>query len=176
MSQHARYMQTALTLGRRGLGRVWPNPAVGCVIVKEGRIIGRGWTQPGGRPHAEPVALAQAGPEAKGATAYVTLEPCAHTGKTPPCAQALINAGIAEVIAAVPDTDPRVSGKGFDQLRAAGIKVTTGLCADDALRDHAGFFLRIALRNRGDAVALKDDIGLRLAARLEDDWARAQCR
>lgn len=135
-------MALALSLGRRGQGRTWPNPAVGCVIVKEGRIIGRGWTQAGGRPHAEPMALAEAGEGARGATAYVSLEPCAHFGKTPPCAQALIDAGIARVVAALEDSDPRVSGQGFAMLRAAGIAVTTGLRAAEAAYDHEGFFLR----------------------------------
>lgn len=139
-----RHMAHALALGQRGMGQCWPNPAVGCVIVSEGRIVGRGWTAPGGRPHAEPQALAQAGEAARGATAYVTLEPCSHHGKTPPCTQALISAGIARVVAAVPDTDPRVSGKGFEALRAAGVAVTTGVLAEEALRDHAGFFLRVA--------------------------------
>lgn len=135
-------MAMALMLGRRGQGRCWPNPAVGCVIVKDDRVIGRGWTGPGGRPHAEPQALAQAGAAARGATAYVTLEPCAHHGQTPPCTQALIAAGIARVVAPLQDSDPRVAGQGFAQLRAAGIEVSTGCMADQAARDHAGFFLR----------------------------------
>ncbi len=147
MSQNSgadlRYMRLALSLARRGLGRVWPNPAVGCVIVRDGRIVGRGWTQPGGRPHAEVVALAQAGDAAKGATAYVTLEPCAHHGKTPPCAEALISAGIARVVCALGDPDPRVDGGGFDMLRAAGIAVKTGLCEDEARADQAGFLSRV---------------------------------
>ncbi|WP_114961524.1 bifunctional diaminohydroxyphosphoribosylaminopyrimidine deaminase/5-amino-6-(5-phosphoribosylamino)uracil reductase RibD [Tritonibacter mobilis] len=137
-----RFMGLALSLGRRGQGRTWPNPAVGCVIVKQGRVVGRGWTQPGGRPHAEPMALAQAGAAARGATAYVSLEPCSHHGKTPPCAQALIDAGIARVVAAIEDSDPRVSGQGFEMLRAAGIKVTTGIRTEEAGFDHEGFFLR----------------------------------
>ncbi len=135
-------MAHALGLGRRCMGRSWPNPAVGCVIVAEGRIIGRGWTKPGGRPHAETEALAQAGAAARGATAYVTLEPCAHHGRTPPCAQALIDAGIARVVAARQDTDPRVCGAGFAMLKAAGITVDTGLMAEEAAEDHAGFRLR----------------------------------
>ncbi|MFZ5963698.1 bifunctional diaminohydroxyphosphoribosylaminopyrimidine deaminase/5-amino-6-(5-phosphoribosylamino)uracil reductase RibD [Thalassococcus sp. BH17M4-6] len=135
-------MAHALSLGRRGMGQCWPNPAVGCVIVKDGRIVGRGVTAPGGRPHAEPQALAQAGDAARGATAYVTLEPCAHHGQTPPCADALIAAGIARVVAPLQDSDPRVSGQGFDRLRAAGVAVTTGVLAEEAARDHAGFFLR----------------------------------
>jgi len=137
-----RYMALALSLGRRGQGRTWPNPAVGCVIVKDGRIVGRGSTAPGGRPHAEPQALAQAGPAARGATAYVSLEPCAHHGKTPPCSQALIDAGVARVVAAIEDVDPRVSGQGFAQLRDAGIEVTTGVLADQAEADLSGFFIR----------------------------------
>lgn len=138
----ARHMRHALALGRRGQGQTWPNPAVGCVIVAQGRVVGRGWTQPGGRPHAEPQALVQAGGLARGATAYVTLEPCAHHGQTPPCSQALIEAGITRVVAPLTDLDPRVSGQGFAQLRAAGVQVDTGCCADQAARDHAGFFLR----------------------------------
>ncbi|MFZ9133054.1 MAG: bifunctional diaminohydroxyphosphoribosylaminopyrimidine deaminase/5-amino-6-(5-phosphoribosylamino)uracil reductase RibD, partial [Gemmobacter sp.] len=123
-------MRLALALGRRGLGRVWPNPAVGCVIVAGGggfgRIIGRGTTAPGGRPHAETEALRMAGAAARGATAYVTLEPCAHHGRTPPCAEALIAAGVARVVTAIEDPDPRVSGRGHAMLRAARIEVTTG--------------------------------------------------
>ena len=142
---HERFMAHALALGRRGLGRVWPNPAVGCVIVQDGRIVGRGFTQPGGRPHAETMALAQAGDAARGATVYVTLEPCSHHGQTPPCAQALIDAGVAHVVGAIQDSDPRVNGAGFDMLRAAGIKVTTGVCAEIAAEDHAGFFAKTTL-------------------------------
>ena len=121
-------MGIALALAHRGLGRVWPNPAVGCVLVNRGRIIGRGWTQPGGRPHAETEALDQArraAPELlAGATAYVTLEPCSHTGKTPPCARALIDAGIACAVVGAEDSDPRVSGAGIAMLRDAGIEVS----------------------------------------------------
>lgn len=135
-------MALALSLGRRGQGQCWPNPAVGCVLVRDGRIVGRGWTKPGGRPHAETEALAQAGGQARGATAYVTLEPCAHQGATPPCAQALIDAGVARVVAAIGDSDPRVSGQGFEMLRRAGIVVSTGVLAEDAARDHAGFFFK----------------------------------
>lgn len=137
-----RFMALALSLGRRGMGNCWPNPAVGCVIVRDGRIVGRGWTRPGGRPHAETVALAQAGEAARGATAYVSLEPCAHHGQTPPCAEALIAAGVARVVAPTADSDPRVSGLGFEMLRRHDIAVTTGVLADEAARDHAGFFLR----------------------------------
>lgn len=137
-----RFMALALGLGRRGQGRTWPNPAVGCVIVKDGRIVGRGWTQPGGRPHAEPVALAQAGDAAKGATVYVTLEPCSHHGKTPPCAEALIKAQVARVVVAVEDSDARVSGRGFQMLKDAGIEVAQGVLADEAAHDLQGFFLK----------------------------------
>jgi diaminohydroxyphosphoribosylaminopyrimidine deaminase/5-amino-6-(5-phosphoribosylamino)uracil reductase len=113
---------------------------VGCVIVKDGRLLGRGWTQPTGRPHAETMALAQAG-ECQGATAYVSLEPCAHTGKTPPCANALIQAGILRVVCPIADPDPRVAGKGFAMLREAGITVDTGLLAIEARKANAGFLL-----------------------------------
>jgi len=105
-----RYMQLALTLGRRGLGRTWPNPAVGAIVVRDGVIVGRGWTQPGGRPHAEPEALRRAGEAARGATLYVTLEPCSHFGKSPPCADAIIAAGLSRGVAAIQDPTPRVSG------------------------------------------------------------------
>lgn len=136
-------MSMALALGRRGHGRVWPNPAVGCVIVAHTRVVGRGWTQDGGRPHAETMALAQAGPLARGATAYVTLEPCSHTGQTGPCAQALVDAGVARVVVALTDPDPRVSGQGIAQLRAAGLEVTTDVLSDAARADHAGFLHRM---------------------------------
>ncbi|MEP1353484.1 MAG: bifunctional diaminohydroxyphosphoribosylaminopyrimidine deaminase/5-amino-6-(5-phosphoribosylamino)uracil reductase RibD [Tateyamaria sp.] len=135
-------MALALSLGRRGQGNTGSNPAVGCVIVKAGRIVGRGWTQPGGRPHAETQALAQAGSAAQGATAYVTLEPCAHHGKTPPCAEALIDAKVARVVVALQDSDPRVDGAGIDRLEKAGIDVETGVCADEAEADLTGFLLR----------------------------------
>jgi diaminohydroxyphosphoribosylaminopyrimidine deaminase/5-amino-6-(5-phosphoribosylamino)uracil reductase len=137
----ARAMAHALALGRRGLGNAWPNPAVGCVIRRGDVVAGRGWTQPGGRPHAETMALAQAGAAARGATAYVTLEPCAHHGHTPPCATALIAAGIARLVCPVEDPDPRVAGRGFAMLRAAGIAVDVGLMADHARADLAGFLL-----------------------------------
>ena len=139
----ARWMRLALALGTRGLGRVWPNPAVGCVIVAGGRVVGRGWTQPGGRPHAETVALAQAGAAARGATAYVSLEPCDHHGLTPPCSHALVDAGIARIVVAMGDPDPRVAGRGLETLRAAGLEVVTGICADEAAAAHRGFLSRI---------------------------------
>jgi diaminohydroxyphosphoribosylaminopyrimidine deaminase / 5-amino-6-(5-phosphoribosylamino)uracil reductase len=148
-----RFMQLALTLGRRGQGRTWPNPAVGTVVVKDGVIIGRGWTQPGGRPHAEPEALKRAGEAARGATLYVTLEPCSHIGKSPPCADAIIAAGIARVVSAIEDPNPEVAGQGHAKLRAAGIAVDIGLGAAEAAQDHAGHFRRV--RDRRPHVILK---------------------
>ncbi|SHG83672.1 diaminohydroxyphosphoribosylaminopyrimidine deaminase / 5-amino-6-(5-phosphoribosylamino)uracil reductase [Cognatiyoonia sediminum] len=136
-------MTAALTLGRRGQGRVWPNPAVGCVIVKDGIVVGRARTADGGRPHAETQALTQAGDAARGATAYVTLEPCAHHGQTGPCAEALVASGVARVVVATGDPDPRVSGKGLNILRAGGVEVNFGVCQAEADRDLAGFFLRV---------------------------------
>lgn len=138
------FMQQAIALGRRGLGRTAPNPSVGCVLVDaDQHVIGTGWTQPGGRPHAETQALAQAGEQAHGATAYVTLEPCAHHGQTAPCAQALVDAGISKVIFANVDPDPRVAGQGAAMLQAANVQVESGLCADQASCLHQGFFTRI---------------------------------
>ncbi len=138
-----RFLGLALSLARRGLGRVWPNPAVGCVLVKDGQVIGRGWTQPGGRPHAETEALARAGAAARGATAYVSLEPCAHHGATGPCADALVRAGIARAVVAVEDPFPEVAGRGIARLREAGIDVAVGGRADEARRVNAGFFSRV---------------------------------
>jgi diaminohydroxyphosphoribosylaminopyrimidine deaminase / 5-amino-6-(5-phosphoribosylamino)uracil reductase len=148
-----RFMQLALTLGQRGLGRTWPNPAVGAVVVKDGVILGRGWTQPGGRPHAEPEALKRAGDAARGATLYVTLEPCSHFGKSPPCADAIIAAGLSRVVAAIEDPNPEVAGNGFAKLRAAGIAVDVGLFAVEAAHDHAGHIRRI--RDQRPHVILK---------------------
>ena len=153
-ARDAANMGSALALASRGLGSVWPNPAVGCVLVREsesgeetggraGRVVGRGWTQAGGRPHAETEALRRAGSAAKGSTAYVTLEPCAHHGATPPCADALIAAGVARVVAAIEDPDPRVTGKGFARLEAAGIEVARGVGAIEAAEINAGFLLRV---------------------------------
>ncbi len=135
-------MALALSLGRRGLGRTWPNPAVGAVIVKDSVIVGRGWTQHGGRPHAEVEALRRAGDAARGATLYVTLEPCSHHGKSPPCADAVIAAGISRVVSALEDPNPEVAGQGHARLRAAGIAVDVGIGADEARRDHAGHIFR----------------------------------
>jgi diaminohydroxyphosphoribosylaminopyrimidine deaminase / 5-amino-6-(5-phosphoribosylamino)uracil reductase len=148
-----RFMQLALALGRRGQGRSWPNPAVGAVVVKDGVIVGRGWTQPGGRPHAEVEALRRAGDAARGAVLYVTLEPCSHHGKSPPCADAVIAAGIARVVSAIEDPNPEVAGQGHARLRAAGIVVDIGLCAAEAAYDHAGHIRRI--RDRRPHVILK---------------------
>lgn len=181
-------MDYALRLGRRALGTTAENPNVGCVIVKDGKVLGIGWTQPGGRPHAETEALTMAGDAARGATAYVTLEPCAHHGKTGPCAEALVQAGIARVVTALEDPDPRVSGGGLAILRKAGIAVETGLGADQARRDIAGFLTRITKKR--PYVILKMalsadgkiavDVGRRTAisgpeARARVHLLRAQC-
>jgi diaminohydroxyphosphoribosylaminopyrimidine deaminase/5-amino-6-(5-phosphoribosylamino)uracil reductase len=164
-------MALALGLARRGLGRVWPNPAVGSVIVHDGRIVGRGWTQPGGRPHAETVALAQAGRAARGATAYVTLEPCAHHGQTPPCAEALAAAGVARVVSALEDPDPRVAGRGHALLRDAGISVETGLLATEAEALQRGFLNRIRLGRPMVTLKLAASLDGRIAtARGESQW------
>ena len=142
-----RFMALALALGRRGLGNVWPNPAVGAVVVREEGeapvIIGRGWTQPGGRPHAETEALRRAGAAARGATLYVTLEPCSHHGQTPPCVDAIIDAGIARVVSAMEDPNPLVAGRGHGRLRAEGIAVEVGVGAEEARRAHAGHARRV---------------------------------
>lgn len=164
-------MALALALGRRGMGRVWPNPAVGCVLVREGRIVGRGWTADGGRPHAETVALAQAGAAARGATAYVTLEPCAHHGRTPPCAEALVAAGVARVVVAADDPDPRVAGRGLARLQAAGIVVETGVCAAEARADHAGFLSRVTAGRPVVTLKLATSLDGRIAtASGESQW------
>jgi diaminohydroxyphosphoribosylaminopyrimidine deaminase/5-amino-6-(5-phosphoribosylamino)uracil reductase len=138
------HMRAALGLASRGLGAVAPNPAVGCVIVNNGRVVGRGFTQPGGRPHAETEALREAGDLARGATAYVTLEPCSHHGRTPPCADALVAAGVARVVVAITDPDARVSGAGIARLKAAGIEVTEKVCEPEARAVNEGFFRKVA--------------------------------
>ena len=153
MDQDRRFMDLALALGRRGQGNTWPNPSVGAVIVNDRVVVGRGWTQPGGRPHAEPEALKRAGEAARGATLYVTLEPCSHHGKSPPCADAIIAAGISRVVSAIEDPNPEVGGQGHARLRVAGIHVDVGLCAEEAARDHAGHFLRV--REKRPFVILK---------------------
>ncbi len=139
----ARFMALAFALGRRGLGNTWPNPAVGAVIVKDGVIVGRGWTQIHGRPHAEVEALRRAKKAAQGATLYVTLEPCSHQGKSPPCADAIVKAGIARVVSALEDPNRQVAGQGHERLRAKGIAVDVGLGADEARRVHAGHIKRV---------------------------------
>jgi diaminohydroxyphosphoribosylaminopyrimidine deaminase/5-amino-6-(5-phosphoribosylamino)uracil reductase len=159
------HMAHALRLAARGLGSVWPNPAVGCVLVRDGIIVGRGWTQPGGRPHAEVRALQQAGLLAAGATAYVTLEPCAHHGQTPPCAEALIAGRVVRVVTALTDPDPRVSGRGHAKLRSAGIAVTEGVLHAEAAALNAGFLKRVT---RGLPF-----VTLKLAASLDGRTATA---
>jgi diaminohydroxyphosphoribosylaminopyrimidine deaminase / 5-amino-6-(5-phosphoribosylamino)uracil reductase len=164
-----RLMGAALALASRGIGTTFPNPSVGCVIVKDGRIIGRGWTQPGGRPHAEAVALTQAGQEAKGATAYVTLEPCAHISpRGPSCADSLIAAGVARVVMAAHDPDPRTNGDGVARLRAGGITVACGVRAAEAEAQLAGFLTRLRLG--------RPHISLKLAVSLDGAIAMADGR
>ena len=152
-------MTAALELARRGLGQTWPNPSVGCVIVAQGRVVGRGNTHRGGRPHAETEALAHAGAAARGATAYVTLEPCAHHGQTPPCTDALIAAGLERVVIAMEDPDPRTRGQGIARLKAAGIAVTLGTGAAEAAQVNAGFVSRIT--------RLRPSLTLKVAASLD---------
>ena len=146
MADDSRWMAAALALAERGRGRTAPNPNVGCVLVHDGRVVGRGWTQPGGRPHAEAMALAQAGDAARGSTAYVTLEPCAHASpRGPACADLLVAAGVARVVAALRDPDPRTDGQGLARLAAAGVTVESGVLADEARRRMAGWLTRRAL-------------------------------
>ena len=136
------YMREAIALSLTHAGQTGSNPSVGCLIVKDGHVVGRGVTARGGRPHAEPQALAEAGDEARGATAYVTLEPCSHHGKTPPCANAIVAAGIARVVVAVADPDPRVSGQGLKVLADADIEVTIGILQKEARRAMGGYLTR----------------------------------
>ena len=137
-----RHMRHALALASRNLGDTWPNPSVGCVIVKNGRVVGHGWTGRGGSPHAETDALAQASDRARDACAYVTLEPCAHHGETPPCADALVDAGIIRCVTALSDPDRRVNGKGLDRLTKAGIEIVEGVLAEEAAELNLGFLRR----------------------------------
>lgn len=175
-----RHMRTALALAARGLGRVAPNPAVGCVLVREGRVVGRGWTQPGGRPHAETEALRRAGVAAKGATAYVTLEPCSHHGQTGPCADALIEAGVARTVVAMEDPDARVSGRGIARLREAGIDVSLGVLAGEAKDLNQGFILHRTRHRPLITLKLASTLDGRIAAASGDskwitgDEARAE--
>lgn len=164
-------MRAALALARRGLGTVWPNPAVGCVIVYDGRIVGRGWTQPGGRPHGETEALRRAGEAARGAVAYVSLEPCCHWGRTPPCVDALVTAGVRRVVVALEDPDPRVAGEGLRRLRAAGLDVEVGLCAEEAAEVNAGFLSRLRLGRPLVTLKLATSLDGRIAtASGESQW------
>ncbi|WP_298257370.1 bifunctional diaminohydroxyphosphoribosylaminopyrimidine deaminase/5-amino-6-(5-phosphoribosylamino)uracil reductase RibD [uncultured Litoreibacter sp.] len=167
-----RWMALALSLGARGLGQTWPNPAVGCVIVKDGRVLARGWTQSGGRPHAERHALSQL-PDgaARGATAYVTLEPCSHTGQTSPCASALINAGLARVVVATGDPDPRVSGRGIAMLLDAGLEVVTGVLDQQARQDQQGFLQRVTTGRPMVTLKLASSFDGRIATETgESQW------
>jgi diaminohydroxyphosphoribosylaminopyrimidine deaminase/5-amino-6-(5-phosphoribosylamino)uracil reductase len=167
-----RFMAAALALGRRNLGLTAPNPSVGALIVAGERVVGAAATAPGGRPHAETLALTEAGDAARGATVYVTLEPCSHHGKTPPCAEALISAGVARVVCAMADPDVRVAGQGFALLRAAGIEVVVGPGAEAAARDHIGHVLRVTqgrpsvtlkIARTADGFAAGDEHDARLA-------------
>ena len=165
------HMRAALALARRGLGVTWPNPSVGCVVVRDGRVVGRGNTAPGGRPHAETQALAMAGSAARGADAYVTLEPCDHTGQTPPCTDALIAAGIARVIVAGHDPDPRVNGAGLARLRDAGIQVITGVLTAEADELQAGFLHRVRHGRPLITLKLATTLDGRIATRSgESQW------
>jgi diaminohydroxyphosphoribosylaminopyrimidine deaminase / 5-amino-6-(5-phosphoribosylamino)uracil reductase len=173
-------MRAALLLAERGLGRVWPNPAVGCVIVDgSGHVVGRGWTQPGGRPHAETEALKMAGDAARGGTAYVTLEPCSHHGKTPPCADALIAAGITRCVVALQDPYPEVNGQGIQRLKNAGIAVDVELLRDEAAELNRGFLTRIATGRPMVTLKLATSLDGRIAMRsgqskwITGDTARA---
>jgi len=165
------HMRAALALAQRGNGRTWPNPSVGCVIVKDGRVVGRATTAQGGRPHAEPQALAMAGAAARGATAYVTLEPCCFHGRTPPCTDALIAAGVTRVVVGVRDPDPRVNGAGLARLRAAGIEVEVGVLEAEAGDVVAGFFSRVQRSRPLVTLKLASTLDGRIATRGgESQW------
>ncbi len=164
-------MRAAFALARRGLGRTWPNPAVGCVLTNAGRVVGRGWTQRGGRPHAESEALRRAGALAAGSTAYVTLEPCSHHGQTEPCAEALIAAGIARAVVAIEDPDPRVAGRGLAMLRDGGVDAALGLGESEAREINAGFFLRLSQQRPLIMLKLAMTLDGRIATRSgESRW------
>jgi diaminohydroxyphosphoribosylaminopyrimidine deaminase/5-amino-6-(5-phosphoribosylamino)uracil reductase len=164
-------MRAALALARRGLGNTWPNPSVGCVVVRDGRVVGRGFTQPGGRPHAETQALAMAGGLAAGATVYVTLEPCSHHGRTPPCADALVAAGVTRVVVATGDPDQRVDGRGIARLRRAGIEVVEGVLSDAAREVAEGFFSRVQRGRPLVTLKLASTLDGRIATRSgESQW------
>jgi diaminohydroxyphosphoribosylaminopyrimidine deaminase / 5-amino-6-(5-phosphoribosylamino)uracil reductase len=178
-----RFMAAALSFGRRAMGLCAPNPAVGALIVREGVVVARGVTSPGGRPHAERNAIEEAGEAASGATLYVTLEPCAHQGRGPPCVEAIAKAGLARVVSAIEDPDPRTAGKGHDLLRRAGIELTIGIGAQAARRAHLGHILRVAqgrpavtlkLARTADGFAAGDDHDPRLAITGEATNGRVQ--
>jgi diaminohydroxyphosphoribosylaminopyrimidine deaminase/5-amino-6-(5-phosphoribosylamino)uracil reductase len=167
-SRDRRFMAHAVALARAQLGLTSPNPSVGCVIVRAGKIVARGATATGGRPHAETAALAVAGARARGATAYVSLEPCAHQGKTPPCARALVQAGIARVVIGCLDRYPAVRGRGAAILRRAGIDVTVGVREDECLALYDGFFTRVARRRPFGLLKLAISLDGRIAAASGD--------
>jgi len=160
----SRLLAAAIRLGAGALGTAWPNPAVGAIVVKDGKVVGRGRTAPGGRPHGEPLALAEAGEAARGATLYVSLEPCSHFGRTPPCTDAILAAGIARVVAPMTDPDPRVAGRGFERLRASGVEVVTGVLSKDAARVHAGHLKQVG--------AGRPHVTLKLAVSADDAIGR----
>jgi diaminohydroxyphosphoribosylaminopyrimidine deaminase / 5-amino-6-(5-phosphoribosylamino)uracil reductase len=165
------YMQTAIGLAERGIGQTWPNPSVGCVIVADNKVVGRGWTQRGGRPHAETEALRRAGEATRGATAYVTLEPCAHQGETPPCAQALIDSGISRVVVALEDPDPRVNGGGLQMLRDAGISIDIGVGQVQADAVTSGFLKRVTKSRPHVTLKLATTLDGRIATKSGDsEW------
>ena len=171
MADDAQHMRAALGLARRGLGSTWPNPSVGCVIVRDGVVVGRGVTAPFGRPHAEPQALAMAGEAARGATAYVTLEPCCFQGRTAPCTEALIEAGIARVVIATCDPDTRVDGAGMRRLREAGIEVVQGLLRAEGEEVAEGLYHRIRLGRPMVTLKLATTLDGRIAtAGGESQW------
>ena len=171
MDADREHMLAALGLARRGLGSVWPNPAVGAVLARDGRVVGRGFTQPTGRPHAEAMALEQAGPAARGATLYVTLEPCCHAGRGPACADLLIEAGVARVVVAATDPDTRVNGGGIARLEEAGIQVELGLLREEADRTNQGFLSRILLDRPLVTLKLASTLDGRIATRTgESQW------
>jgi diaminohydroxyphosphoribosylaminopyrimidine deaminase/5-amino-6-(5-phosphoribosylamino)uracil reductase len=174
-TNHHAHMQHALRLAARALGRAWPNPAVGCVIVKDGAIIGTGLTQPGGRPHAETQALQQAGANARDATLYTTLEPCAHHGHTPPCASAIIDAGVRHVVSATRDPDARVNGQGIAMLQEAGINVTEAIEEKAALALNQGFFLRTTQKRPLIALKIASSLDGNIAMRGgESQWITSE--
>ena len=164
----AKWMEIALRLADRNIGNVCPNPSVGCLIVNGDRIVGRGWTQAGGRPHAEVMALEQAGEKSIGATVYTTLEPCSHYGKTPPCSDSLISARIKRLVGAVKDPDPRVDGKGFSKLRDAGIEVVEGILESKAIELNRGFIARVTKKLPFVTLKMAMSIDSRIATKTGD--------